>query len=143
MDHVSPRSVDLFISPGEEGDIDVQLVPVALGEREISIEFADLFDENGRLIPKFEANTLAVERFRYVAREPAFGGITASQVRALKTVVSVAIALLVGSSVIVAVFGEALGGFEQIVRTYIPMLVLLQVPVFYVFYALRNRLPTA
>ncbi len=142
MDHVSPSSIDLPLRPGEEDEIEVQLVPVTLGERELSIEFAELFDRDGRLIPRFEAKVISVERFRYVAREPAFGGITASQVRALKTVASVAMALIVGSGVIVAFFGEALGGFEQIVRTYIPMLVLLQVPVFYLYYALRNRLPT-
>ncbi|MHA1654437.1 MAG: hypothetical protein ACTSVT_10665 [Candidatus Thorarchaeota archaeon] len=142
MDHVSPSSIDLPIPPGDIAEIKAQLVPIAVGEREISIEFADLFDAEGRLIPKFEANTLAVERFRYVAREPAFGGVTASQVRLLKTVVSVATALIVGSGLIVALFGEALGGLEQVVRTYIPMLVVLQVPVFYLYFALMNRLPS-
>lgn len=142
MDHVSPSSIDLPLQPQEEASINIQLVPIAVGEREISIEFADLFDAEGNLIPKFEANTLAVERFRYIAREPAFGGITASQVRTLKTVVSVATALIVGSGFLLAFFGEALGGFEQIIKTYMPMLVILQVPVFYIYFALMNRLPS-
>ncbi|MHA1771029.1 MAG: hypothetical protein ACTSYL_05540 [Candidatus Thorarchaeota archaeon] len=142
MDHVSPSSIDLPLAPGETQAIEIQLVPIAVGEREISIEFADLFDADGNLIPKFEANTLAVERFRYIAREPAFGGITASQVRVLKTVVSVATALIVGSGFILAFFGDALGGFDQIIKTYMPMLVILQVPVFYLYFALMNRLPT-
>ncbi|MCF2137986.1 MAG: hypothetical protein K9W43_12200 [Candidatus Thorarchaeota archaeon] len=142
MDHISPSSIDLPLAPGETEAIEIQLVPIAVGEREISIEFADLFDADGNLIPKFEANTLAVERFRYIAREPAFGGITASQVRILKTVVSVATALVVGSGFILAFFGDALGGFDQIIKTYMPMLVILQVPVFYLYFALMNRLPS-
>ncbi|MBD3405151.1 MAG: hypothetical protein GF411_03330 [Candidatus Lokiarchaeota archaeon] len=142
MDHVSPSSVDLALAAGEEDTIMVQLVPIAIGDREISIEFANLFDENGNLIPKFEADTQSVEKFRYVSREPALGGITASQVRFMKTIVSVATALVLGSSFIVAFFGEFLGGFEQIIKTYMPMLVIFQVPVFYVYFALMNRLPS-
>ncbi len=142
MDHISPSSIDLPIPPGAEETIHVHVVPIAIGERDMSIELADLFDAEGRLIPKYEANTLAVERFTYFAREPAFGGITASQMRLLKTLASVATALVVGSGFILALFGEALGGMEQVIKTYVPMLVILQVPVFYVYFTLRNRLPT-
>jgi hypothetical protein len=60
----------------------------------------------------------------------------------MKTLVSVATALIFGSSIIVAFFGEALGGFEEIVKNYVPMLVIFQVQVFYVYFALMNRSPS-
>jgi hypothetical protein len=142
MDHVSPSSIDIPMEPSVEEEIEVELVPIAVGEREISIELANLFDSQGNLIPKFEADSIVVERFKFLAREPAFGGITASQVRLMKTLVSVATALIFGSSIIVAFFSEALGGFEEIVKSYVPMLVIFQVPVFYVYFALMNKLPS-
>ncbi len=141
VDHISPSSIDLPLKPNEETDIEISIVPIASGEREISIEFATLFDKNGKLIPRYEAEKLIIQRFRFYAREPATGGITSSQVNLLKTIVTVATGLVFLNGLIIAFFSDVLGGFANIFTTLIPLLIVLQVPVFYIYFALMNRLP--
>ena len=141
VDHVSPTSIDLPLKPGEEKDIEVSIVPVASGEREISIEFATLFDKSGRLIPKFEAEKLIIQRFKFYAREPATGGITSSQINLLKTIVTIATGLVFLNGIMLTFFSDLIGSFANIFTTIIPLLIVLQVPVFYIYFALMNRLP--
>ncbi len=141
VDHISPSSIDLPLKPDEETEIEISVVPVAPGEREVSIEFATLFDKNGKLIPRYEAEKLIIQRFRFFAREPATGGITSSQVNLLKTIVTVATGLVFLNGIILAFFSDILGGFTNIFTTLIPLLIVLQVPVFYIYFALMNRLP--
>ena len=140
-DHVSPRSVDLDIEPGATANLEVHLIPLLPGDRQVAIEFAPLFDEEGHLIPGAEADQIVTHRFKYVARESSIVGITSSQMNTLKNLLKVATGIILVAGFITTLMPELVGGFEEAIRTFIPLLITLQVPILFLHFALQNRLP--
>lgn len=140
-DHVSPRSVDLNIEVGAIADLEVHLIPLLPGDRQVAIEFAPLFDANGQLIPGTEADQIVTHRFKYVARESSIVGITSSQMNTLKNLLKVATGIILVAGFVTTLMPELVGGFEEAIRTFIPLLITLQVPILFLHFALQNRLP--
>ncbi len=142
-DHVSPRSVDIAIDPQQETQIRIQVIPLLKGEREIVIEFAPLFNSAGKLIPSAEADQIVTHRFKYSAREASIVGVTSSQMNTLKKLIKVATGLVFAASFANIFLGGVIGGYEELIRTFIPLLITLQVPILFVHFALQNKLPVA
>ena len=140
-DHVSPRSVDLNIEAGAEATLKVHLIPLLRGERQVAIEFAPLFDAEGKLIPGAEADQIVTHRFKYTARESSIVGITSSQMNTLKNLLKVATGIIFIAGFVTTIVPDLVGGFEEAIRTFIPLLITLQVPILFIHFALQNRLP--
>jgi hypothetical protein len=119
----------------------VHLIPLLRGDRQVAIEFAPLFDADGNLIPGAEADQIVTHRFKYTARESSIVGITSSQMNTLKNLLKVATGIIFIAGFVTTIIPDLVGGFEEAIRTFIPLLITLQVPILFTHFTLQNRLP--
>ena len=99
-----------------------------------------LFDENGNLIPESEADPVSFQSFSYKVKERMVGGLTSTQRSLLKNVAKIAALATVISGVLFAYFPE-LATSSDILTSFVPLIVTLQIPLLYFYFYLRNKLP--
>ena len=142
LDYINPSDITLWIGPEEETEIKVRVIPVGKGERELAIEVRPLFDENGNLIPEDVADPIAFQSFSYKASERTVGGLTSTQRSVVKNIAKVAAVFTVISGTIYAYFPNILSDVN-ILTSFIPLIITLQVPLLYMYFYLTNKLPVS
>ena len=140
-DHVSPTSIDIQIGPGNETRESIVVIPLVPGEREITFQFLPLFDENNNLVPGPAADPIGVQSFKYEAKPPLIAGLTPSQLDVLKALVKLGTIAIVLLTVLLSYMPGLLVAGD--LMFLIPAIAILQIPVLYLFFFLRNRLPLA
>jgi len=140
LDYINPNNITLWIGPEEETEIKVRVIPVGQGERELAIEVRPLFDEAGNLIPEADADPLVFQSFSYKASERTVGGLTSTQRSLLKNIAKVAAVLTVVSGALFAYFPDLLTSAD-IITSFIPLFITLQIPILYLYFYLVNKLP--
>ncbi|MEQ9715350.1 MAG: hypothetical protein ACTSSP_04620 [Candidatus Asgardarchaeia archaeon] len=140
LDYVNPNNIILWLEPDEKQDIILRVIPVGKGERELAIEVRPLFDENGNLIPEADADPISFQSFKYNAKERMVGGLTSTQRSIIKNIAKVAAIFTVISGALFAYFPELVASAE-IITSFVPLFITLQVPLLYIYFYLVNRLP--
>ncbi|MGQ4914165.1 MAG: hypothetical protein ACP6IU_05375 [Candidatus Asgardarchaeia archaeon] len=140
VDYTNPNNIILWIDPEQEQDIYIRVIPVGQGERDLAIEVRPLFDENGNLIPESEADPVSFQSFSYKVKERMVGGLTSTQRSLLKNVAKIAALATVVSGALFAYFPE-LATSADILTSFVPLIVTLQIPLLYFYFYLRNKLP--
>lgn len=140
LDYINPSDIVLWIDPNETQDIFVRVIPVGQGERDMAIEIRPLFDENGVLIPESDADPESFQSFSYDAKERMVGGLTSTQRNLLKNVAKIAALATVAGGVLFAYFPDLVSSSE-IITSFIPLFITLQIPLLYLYFYLRNKLP--
>ena len=140
LDYINPDNITLWIGPEEEADIKVRVIPVGKGERELAIEVRPLFDEEGNLIPEADADPFVFQSFSYKASERTVGGLTSTQRNLLKNIAKVAAVFTVISGAIFAYFPNLLMSAD-VITSFIPLFITLQIPLLYLYFYLVNKLP--
>ena len=142
LDYINPNNIMLWINPEGETEIKVRVIPVGRGDRELAIEVRPLFDEDGNLIPEADADPIVFQTFRYKASERTVGGLTSTQRNLLKNIAKVAAILTVISGALFAYFPNLLTSAD-IITSFIPLFITLQIPLLYLYFYLVNKLPLA
>jgi hypothetical protein len=130
---LSPDDIELHITPGETAQVSVNVIPLSKGKHEVFVDFCNLGEDE---------MCLSVQKFEFSAREQLVAGLTSTQMNAVKNLLKLGVFIAVGTGLIF-VFIPKLQDFQDIVTTFIPLLLIGQALVVYYFYALLNRLPQA
>lgn len=141
-DYLNPSSIDIDIPPNSEKMVSISIVPLGKGSRECLVEFAQLYDEAGDLVPKEAADPIIVNKFSYKAREALAGGLTSSQRGFLSNIAKIASMALVVASILLVSIPDLRGIItDEFVTAFICVILILQLPILGVYFFLSNRLP--
>jgi len=128
---LSPDDIELHITPGQTAQVSVNIIPLSKGKHEVFVDFCNLGD-NGMC--------LSVQKFEFSAREQLVAGLTSTQINIVKNLLKLGVFVAVGTGLLFA-FVPELQDFQDIVTTFIPLLLIGQALAVYYFSALLNRLP--
>ncbi len=137
LDHVVPRVILLDIPPKSETAFEFNYVPLDSGTRKISFEIVPFRDENGNVIPGEVAETYDQETVTVHSASQLAFGLTPTQIEILKRLITGAGIIAVAITFLARIFGIILDPVT--LRSTIPLVIILQSPVIYLYLYLRNR----
>lgn len=137
LDHVVPRMILLDIPPKAEASFEFNYVPLDAGVRKISFEIVPFKDAEGNLIPGEEAETFDQETVSVRSASQLALGLTPTQIQILKRLITGASVVAVAVTFLARIFGIALDPVT--LRSTVPLVIILQSPVIYLYLYLRNR----
>ncbi|MBD3191872.1 MAG: hypothetical protein GF308_14590 [Candidatus Heimdallarchaeota archaeon] len=141
-DYLNPRSIDIDIPPATTKLVSINVVPLEKGDRECLVEFAPLYDEEGRLIPGDAADPIVVNKFAFKAREPLVGGLTSNQRSILSNIVKAAsMALLIGGVLVVVIPDLRQYLSRNFITSFVCVILIMQLPILGIYFFLMNKLP--
>ncbi|MCG3217646.1 MAG: hypothetical protein KAR35_01485 [Candidatus Heimdallarchaeota archaeon] len=138
IDHITPSSVDILCKSGEIESFNVLITPLKEGSRNISVEFAPLYDKKGNLIRAEDADQLMVKTFSYKVKGSVFYGLTLAQISLLKKVLTLTGFSFIGLTIISRIIDQNL--HDTIYSSMLPVFIILQVPILFIYFALLNNL---
>ncbi len=137
LDHVVPRMILLDIPPNAEASFEFDYVPLEAGVRKISFEIVPFRDAEGQLIPGEETETFDQETVSVKSASQLALGLTPTQIQILKRIITGASVVAVAVAFLARIFGIDLN--PETLRSTIPLVIILQSPVIYLYLYLRNR----
>lgn len=141
-DYLNPRSIDIDIPPDTTKLVSINIVPLEKGDRECLVEFAPLYDEQGRLIPGDAADPIVVNKFAFKAREPLVGGLTSNQRSILSNIIKAAsMALILGGVLVVVIPGLRQYLSREFITSFVCVILIMQLPILGLYFFLMNKLP--
>jgi hypothetical protein len=138
---ISPPMIELHLEPKENAKFKLTLTPGEQGNKELMVLMYPLFTKEGVYIPFDEAEPFNEQKISYQVHPQTLFGLTQSQSQIVQQ-------LIVAGSFIGAAFayanrfvkfehGELLTQF----RDLLPGLLAMQIPFFYSYFYLRNKIP--
>jgi len=136
FDHVIPRKMTLP-GPFNKKMIEINYVPLAVGKRELAVEFVEYFDDKGRVIDIEEAETIDQETVFLNVHSGSILGISPKQINLLKKILTLAGVIALSIAFIAKIFNYSLD--PDSLSTSLSLMLLLQTPVLYLYLYLSNK----
>ncbi len=140
-DVVSPTLLEVNLPPNKEVKKNVIIVPSGIGKRSVLCLAYPLFDENGQLMSRKEAEPYSHQRIDFSVVPRSQFGLTIEQQARLKKLlilVGVIASIIYGSDVILRQYITDLS-LIQFLRENFAFLLALQAPFVYAYFFVRNR----
>jgi hypothetical protein len=134
---ISPKVHKLFIENGKKVSTFLSVFPFAAGSETINVTFYPIFNEKGEEIPY--ADPLFSTSFKFVTQASTFLGITGKQFSKMKKNLGLSLLFLTIFLSGITIFGSV-QEIEILLATIAPVFLVLQVPIIFIYYTLRNRL---
>ena len=136
-DNVSPHQVELHAEPNEVIKFKVAITPSSRGEKSLLAIIYPLFDKDENYIDPEEAEPLQEQIISYTVLPQTRLGLTEDQVEFLKQLVGVA--SFVGVGIFIASKYVTIENVFTTLRDILPGLIVAQIPIVYVYLALKNK----
>ncbi len=137
LDHVVPRMILLDIPPNSESNFEFTFVPLESGTRKISFEIVPLRDKEGNIIPGEKTETYDQETVTVKSASQLAFGLTPTQIEIIKRFVTGASIVAVVIAFLARIFGIVLS--PATLQATIPLVIVLQSPVIYLYLYLTNK----
>ncbi len=137
IDHISPKEYVLDITPGSTTTVLLDYTPLDEGKREITFEIVPFRDKEGNIMPAENTETFDQESLKFKVDADSVLGLSPTQISLIKKVIAGAGAISVAFSAVANVLNLQID--PQTLNTSIPLILILQSPVFWFYLYFQNK----